>query len=575
MTIMRKLICLLIILFALCVQTTASAADVHYFIKGVNPASLKNILARLKSANLSLSNKSSRSQIDRFAYNRIPKEVQTALEPYGYFQSQTHITHTHYQEPYAISFTVTPGPAVKIASVDFQILGPGSKTKAFLRLKKYFPLKVGQQLNTAKYEQTKNRLFDLAANRGYFKAKLLQNEVKINLINHQAKIILHFNTGPRYKFGITTFSNHKFSQTFYNRFIPYHQGQYYSARQIQKLQTNLGSSGYFKQVVVTPEPGKSEHYVIPVLVTTEPQDSQQYTFGIGYGTDSGVRGLMAVNFRRIGSNGQHADAIIRASQKIAQNISLNYYIPGKDPVTSQYVISGIAENFDQKDIANGQQYKLRGRYDTIVYGWNQTFALNVLKENFQLEGEPRRKSLITYPSMNWSRIYADNTVDPNRGVSVNLNMSGAVKNALSEKSYFRILGSVRGLYTIHNDWRLVGRAKLGRITTKDLPTLPYSLQFYIGGAESLRGFGYNAIGPGENLFLGSVELQRRITGNWYGELFYDIGNVANKSFGKMNEGAGPGIVWRSPIGAFELTWAKVISQKSGPTRIQFSFGTDL
>jgi outer membrane translocation and assembly module TamA len=63
--------------------------------------------------------------------------------------------------------------------------------------------------------------------------------------------------------------------------------------------------------------------------------------------------------------------------------------------------------------------------------------------------------------------------------------------------------------------------------------------------------------------------------DWYLTAFFDAGNASNDLFAKPNRGVGGGIVFRTGIGTLELTFAKALSQKGCPGRIQFSLGAEL
>lgn len=117
------------------------------------------------------------------------------------------------------------------------------------------------------------------------------------------------------------------------------------------------------------------------------------------------------------------------------------------------------------------------------------------------------------------------------------------------------------------------RASVGYTAIKNILNLPLSLQFFSGGAQNLRGFSYNSIGPGRSLFISSFEMQQKIIKNIYFASFIDIGTVSNQLFdGKLKIGIGPGIVFLTPLGMFELTIANSISEPKKPWIIQFSMG---
>ena len=90
---------------------------------------------------------------------------------------------------------------------------------------------------------------------------------------------------------------------------------------------------------------------------------------------------------------------------------------------------------------------------------------------------------------------------------------------------------------------LVGHAALGAIWTYGNSSgAPYSEQFYVGGANSVRAFAVRSIGPGryhnaasadiyyldqtgDLKFQANLEYRPRLFGNLYGALFLDAGNV--------------------------------------------------
>src|SRR5262249_4199206 len=146
-------------------------------------------------------------------------------------------------------------------------------------------------------------LFALASSRGYFDAAMEQSNIVLDLVHHEAQIIMHFNTGIRYKIGETQFSPTKLRESFLRRFLQYQKGDYYHNQVIQNTQQALAKSGYFDQVVVTPLPDKAVNGEIPIDVHLVPKKPRQYLVGVGYGTDTGVRGTLGFKIQQVNSYG--------------------------------------------------------------------------------------------------------------------------------------------------------------------------------------------------------------------------------------------------------------------------------
>ena len=87
-----------------------------------------------------------------------------------------------------------------------------------------------------------------------------------------------------------------------------------------------------------------------------------------------------------------------------------------------------------------------------------------------------------------------------------------------------------------------------------------------GGDQSVRGYSYKSLGPrdalgrvvgGKQLLVGSLELERALFKKWGVSVFYDAGNSFNSlSDIALFHGAGVGLHYYTPVGAFNLSVAK-------------------
>ena len=108
--------------------------------------------------------------------------------------------------------------------------------------------------------------------------------------------------------------------------------------------------------------------------------------------------------------------------------------------------------------------------------------------------------------------------------------------------YFKIETEFRKIWQMGRKNQLVGHIDLGCIWAYGNSTVaPWSEQFYIGGANSIRAFTLRSIGPGayyptastssyldqtgDVKFLANLEYRPRLFGNLYGAIFLDAGNV--------------------------------------------------
>jgi translocation and assembly module TamA len=108
---------------------------------------------------------------------------------------------------------------------------------------------------------------------------------------------------------------------------------------------------------------------------------------------------------------------------------------------------------------------------------------------------------------------------------------------------------------------LILRASAGITSTGDFSALPPQLRFFAGGDRSVRGYGYQAIGPrnsfdrvigGRNLLVASTEVEHYFTRNWGMAAFVDAGNAFNGTDYRPRLGAGLGVRWLSPVGMIRV-----------------------
>lgn len=554
----------------------ASTKPIHIVIQGLGGEALKNVRQKLNEDEAGLDGNYTQQGMGRF-YRQLRENIRSAIEPYGYFRAQIHTRMNYSQGEWYIYITINPGEQLKFTQIDLQITGPGADDPAYQQLYTHLPTKAGEPFNSDKYNQAREDLFDIAANRGYFDNKILKNQLIVNLDNYTSTVVLHFYTGPRYFFGTTRFNKTPFRESFLRRFLNYRAGEPYEARVLDSSREGFASSAYFQQVIATPQITGIKDRHIPVDFTLIPQAKKQYTLGLGYGTNTGVRALAAMTYNWINSYGHRFDTLVRASQ-IDDELTAHYYIPGHHPAQDQYVITAGAAH-ESFTTGKSNSVTFGGSYQTIFDGWQMIASLSYLNEHSQfptLPGSPTVNADLVYPNITLDKRVANDQLNPSKGYYVLLNLAGANDEVLSKISFGQARLTLKTLYTFFNRLRVIIRGTGGITDIDEIQNLPLTLQFYAGGTESIRGYVFNQFGPGRYLFTSTFELQEKIVGNWYAVGFVDAGNATNTfQWRLLNVGVGPGIAWSSPIGLLELTVGNAITSKGRPWVIQFTMGPAL
>jgi translocation and assembly module TamA len=150
----------------------------------------------------------------------------------------------------------------------------------------------------------------------------------------------------------------------------------------------------------------------------------------------------------------------------------------------------------------------------------------------------------------------------------------------------QFLGGVTHLQPLPARLSLQSRFRIGATFSKDPgDALPPTLRFYAGGDQSVRGYGYQTLGPrdgdgkvvgGKQLLVTGLELERALGGPWGVSIFHDAGNAFESFKGvQLHQGAGVGVHYRSPVGNLNLSLARRIRDEHPGWRIHFTVGAFL
>jgi outer membrane translocation and assembly module TamA len=120
--------------------------------------------------------------------------------------------------------------------------------------------------------------------------------------------------------------------------------------------------------------------------------------------------------------------------------------------------------------------------------------------------------------------------------------------------------------------------------------IPISQRYYLGGRNTVRGYGENELGPrgtegsvlgGDVLFCNNFELRYLVADNTSLHTFFDAGNVYLRNFdngvdlGELRYGTGLGVRYLSPIGPIGFDVGHPVPERSGERtiRVYFTIGT--
>lgn len=339
------------------------------------------------------------------------------------------------------------------------------------------------------------------------------------------------------------------------------------------------------------------------VMADKPKDAQ---IGIGWGSDSGTRLTGKLENNLMNKKGFQSGIEIGFAE---HQKTANAYIsrPLSHPVNDK---ASANIKFEQKDIEQsvvGFDVRTNTLETTLSRtrikenSWHRNYwfryRLDDLKTNAPiatLEDLPvrflasgaRQNALLAGYSM--SKSVQNNLTAPTVGYRQSYSLELGGQKFGSDANMVFLRAGVGGVYSFgNNQWgtnranQLVGRLDLGYLWTDNFEKVPYSLRYFAGGDQSVRGYNYESLSPissggyltgGQALAVGSIEYNREIREGLRVAAFADAGNAYDKNFKNDTKiGLGVGVRYASPIGTVRVDIAKGVADKHNSTPIKLHF----
>ncbi len=569
-----------LVVLLLLAGTAAGAASPGIEISGGGEEHRKNVRSHLSLDSESCELASWRESV---IINSARTSARQAMRALGRYHAEFGLRIEHSDACWNLVLELKPGPPVRIRERDIRLRGEAAQDPAFQALLDDTPVREGAIARHDQYEQLKKGLTRLATRHGYFDSELTRARLEINTEDNTAAVRLTLDSGPRYRFGAVNARQDALRDQLMQRFIPFDEGDPFDNRKLLDLRQELNRSGYFSRVRIQarPEQAESSTRRVPVDIEAERRPRYEFLAGVGYATDTGPRMRLGLENRRVNRRGHSYQAEVEASE-INTGAGFNYRIPLSDP-NREYMNLYTSYMRDETDTSFSERYRLGvGRVSELASDWILTRSLEYLREFYTITDQRDRADLIM-PGVALQRTSVDDPTNPRLGWHLDGEVRGASSELGSTVSFGQFHGHARGVIPA-GAGRLLGRVELGATAADELVELPVSVRFFAGGDNSVRGYGYEELGPtndegevvgGRHLLTGSIEYDYPIVGRWSLAVFMDAGNAFDTFEDyEVFRGVGTGVRWRSPIGPIRVDLARPL-EEPGNFRLHISMGAVL
>jgi len=579
------------ILLPLLLCTSLAHAGVQLVVDGVDDNLKGAITSTVELAQYA--NRDVTEAQARRLYERAHDQVTLALQPYGYYEPSVDGDIKQVGKDWQVTLHVKPGEPVKITAVDVQLDKTAADIPAVRRARRALDRLKDQVLNDGAYDSARDNLSGALTATGFLDARLVTHRVEVNRSEHSAVIKLAWEAGQRYRYGTVHFEGSQFRQGFLDRYVPFKSGDYFDQDQLLQLQQALNGADYFSVVNVLPEVDAKAHGQVDVKVELAPAKRTIYTGGPFIGTDTGFGVRASMERRWVNARGHKWKNELVLAQRL-KTLSTLYSIPMPGPDQRSF---NFGANFRDAntDTSKSRTLELVANETRLWHGWTRTVGLHALSgtftvgqeanESFDATGVEHGRSTLVYPEVSLSRKVADNPTFVRKGWAVNIYARSTVGTLLSDTRFSQIAADAKWIRAFTRRDRLILRGAMGYTATGNFDALPPQLRFFAGGDRSVRGYGFQTIGPknafgrvigGKNLLVASTEVEHYFTRNWGMAAFVDAGNAFSGTNYSPRIGTGLGVRWLSPVGMIRVDLGTPINdQQRHGVELHLVIGPDL
>ena len=488
-----------------------------------------------------------------------------------------------------------PGAQYRFQSVELPGLDAAGAEAP--KLREAFAVKAGDPV-IAQDVIGANLAFTIAlGEQGFALAKIGEQQVLIDHETHTAQLVLPVETGPLASFGAIRVSGKPpFSARHVALIARFHSGQPFQRSKIDDLRRALIATGLVASAEVKVVPA-GDGRTVDLAVNLEPAPMRTIAGELGYGTGEGVRAeaswqnrnffnpegaltlrgvagtqeqLAAVQFRR--NNFRQRDQVLNL-QALASHTNRNTY----EAKTLQ--VGGNIER--QSNIIWHKKWTWslgadliatdeRGVFDTLGIKDTRTFLIAALPATLGYDG-------------------SDDLLDPTRGFRLGGRISPEISAHGGSFAYARTQIDASAYQPVSSSVVVAGRVRLGTILGASSLSIAPSRRLYAGGGGSVRGYGYQELGPhdvdgdpigGRGLAEFALEARVRLKafgGNFGIVPFLDGGSLTTNSwpsFTGWQFGAGIGVRYYSSFGPIRIDVGTPLNPRAGdgPVAVVVSLG---
>lgn len=559
-------------------------------LKALDQDAVTNRFGLLSTLELLADDEANLAQVNRRA--RDDRDLlDNMMHVYGYYDAnvQNSLERIEGENRVGLTFTIASGPLYTLSAIDLAGLDAAGVDVPAMRAA--FAMRVGDPANSDRIVAGRLALLDGLLETGFPFATTGEPDLLIDHDQRSGVLTVPVEPGGQYRFGAIVAGNDTlFGARHLQRIARFDAGDIFRASEITDLRRAILATGLVSTVKLTPvaatAPQGSDPGTVNIDVETTAAPLRTVAGAVGYGTGEGIRAEVSWEHR----NFFPPEGLVRAravggtQEQLVNLVYRRNNFRTRDRVlTAQVLASNV-----NRDAFEARTFLVAGsleRQTNLIFQKKWTWSVGgelVLTDERdglgRIAGGGRQTFLIAALPLSLGYDGSDDLLDPRRGFRLGGRISPELSLQSGTQGYARL--QIDGSYYQPVSDRLVlaGRVRLGSTLGADRFAIAPSRRFYAGGGGSVRGFGFQRIGPrdGNDIPIGGnglaeFSLEARVRFGDFGVVpFFDAGNVYAQSlpdFTGLRYGAGIGLRYYSSFGPLRIDIGTPINRQTGDSRI--------
>ena len=574
-------------------DATATRADVavdsrySYTIAGIEGVGSELMRQRFDAASTLRANRNevaSAPQIDRRA-REDAELLQTLLRSEGYYDARVAPRVEAQGREIAVTLEAEPGALYRFAGVTLNgVQAAGDKAGDLTRA---FGIEAEAPVNADAVAAANERLRTAVGEEGFAFGKVGEPAIVVDRATRTATLDVAVDPGTPRRFGRIVMPDTRiFGPDHVQDIARFKPGEPYDASTLVDLRRALIQTGLVSAARVEPVAG-TDPATVDIAVALERAPPRTIAGELGYGTGEGARAEVSWTHRNLfpPEGALTLRGVLGTQEQLGSVVFRRNNFHGRDRVLT----AQIAAAHTERDAYEADTFSLAAsleRQTTIFFqkAWTWSLGAELIasdeRDVIVSTGEPRRRTYFI-GALPTSLAYdgSDDLLNPTRGFRLSGRASPELSLVGSAFGYTRIQVDASAYQPVTPRVVMAGRLRVGTIVGAPRDAVAPSRRFYAGGGASVRGYGYQAIGPrdpnndpigGRSLTEFSIEARVKAFGNFGIVPFLDAGNIytaALPKFSGFQYGAGLGVRYYSNFGPIRFDVGTPLNPRAGDGRI--------